>query len=131
MDDIDEVDKAERIKKEEEKKAKKARYKKRLPLRKSIKEDLLLQLQNNNVIEITFTDLISDYLSLWDIKNELIYDIETKGVSLYYQNGANQWGYKKNDCIPELNRVNGQMLKILSDLEIKPGTIKNDDDFDL
>jgi len=114
-------------------KAKKARYQKRAKLRKEIKDDLILQLENKSIIEITFTDLISDYLSLWDIKNELIHDIETNGVSVKYQNGANQWGYKKNDCIPELNKVNGQMLKILNELSIKAGGAKVDDneEFDL
>lgn len=122
MDELDEIIKSE--------KAKKARYKKRSKLRKEIKEDLINQLENKSIIEITFMDLISDYLSLWDIKNELIHDIETNGVSVKYQNGAHQWGYKKNDCIPELNKVNGQMLKILNELGIKVGIAKVDDEDD-
>lgn len=65
-------------------------------------------------------DLVKDYMALWEIKNELIEDIEKKGVSIKYQNGENQFGYKKNDSIAELNKVSTQMLKILDHLGLKP-----------
>lgn len=116
-----------------EKTARKKRYKARTELREEIKEDLLEQLQERNIFESHYVDLVNDYLALWDIKNELIYDIETKGVSVKYQNGANQWGYKKNDSVRELTTVNNQMLKILNDLGLKPTSVvvEDDDNFEL
>ena len=73
-------------------------------------------------------------MSMWDIKNQLIENIQEKGVSIRYQNGENQYGFKKNDSISELNRTNRQMLTILNDLGLKAADIKvvdNDDDFEL
>lgn len=95
--------------------------------RKSIKQDLLDQLERNGVYGAHFTDLVADYMNLWDIKNGLIKDIKTRGVSVEYQNGANQWGHKKNDSISELNKTNAQMLKILSELGIKAVKYTEDD----
>ena len=102
--------------------------------RKLIKKDLLKQLNDNGVRGNHYVDLIEDYMSLWDIKNQLIENIKEKGVSIRYQNGENQYGFKKNDSISELNRTNRQMLTILNDLGLKAADIKvvdNDDDFEL
>ena len=88
-------------------------------MREDIKKDLLEQLERKGVRGEHYTDLINDYMSMWDIKNELINDIEERGVNVMYQNGKEQWGYKKNDSIGELNKTNGQMMKILQHLEIK------------
>ena len=101
--------------------------------RDEIREDLLEQVRERNIVESHFVDLVNDYMALWDIKNELIKDIKEKGVSVKYQNGANQWGYKKNDSVRELTTVNNQMLKILNDLGLKPSKIEveQDEEFDL
>jgi len=102
--------------------------------RKLIKKDLLKQLNDNGVRGNHYVDLIEDYMSLWDIKNQLIDNIKEKGVSIRYQNGENQYGFKKNDSISELNRTNRQMLTILNDLGLKAADIKvvdNDDDIEL
>lgn len=88
--------------------------------REQIKNDLLDQLERNGVVGEFYVDLINDYMALWDVKNKLIADIETKGVSIKYQNGENQWGYKKNDSVGELQRTNNQMLRILEHLGLKP-----------
>ena len=98
-------------------------------LYKEIKEDLLLQLSINETEEKIYIDLVDDYMSLWDIKNRLIQDIRDRGVTVLWENGK-QNGYKKNDSISELVKVNTQMLKILNDLNLKPSP-KVDDEYDL
>lgn len=95
----------------------------------AIREDLLLQLKLNDTEEKMFLDLVEDYMSLWNIKNRLIEDIANRGVSVEWHNGK-QLGYKKNDSISELVKVNNQMLKILADLNLKPSP-KAGDDFDI
>ncbi|MCR3760306.1 P27 family phage terminase small subunit [Clostridium felsineum] len=92
-----------------------------------IKEDLLKQLENNGTYGKHYEDLINDYMSMWNIKNRLIVDIKERGVSVEWNNGK-QHGMKKNDSISELNKTNAQMLKILSELGLKP--IPQEDDFD-
>ena len=93
---------------------------------------LLNQLKEKGVKSLVFKDLVSDYMTLWDIKCLLIDDIFEKGVTLKYQNGENQYGYKKNESVSELNRINSQMLKILKELNITAEPIKKkEEDFEL
>ena len=95
-----------------------------------IKKDLVDQLERNGVYGSHYLDLINDYMAMWDIKNKLIADIKKRGVSAKYQNGENQWGYKKNDSIAELNKTNAQMLKILGELGLKASKFEVDDVYD-
>ena len=90
-----------------------------------IKKDLLDQLERNGTTGKYFEDLINDYISLWNIKNDLIADIEERGVSIRWQNSETSFGHKKNDSISEMIKTNGQMLKILSELGIKPSPGEN------
>lgn len=93
-----------------------------------IKNDLLTQLENKGVYGKHYLDLINDYMALWDIKNQLIKDIKARGVSVRYDHGGGQGGYKKNDSITELNKTNGQMLRILNELGLKGASIEPVDD---
>ena len=95
-----------------------------------IKKDLVNQLEKNGVHGNHYLDMVNDYMSLWDIKNQLIEDIRERGVSVMYQNGASQSGFKKNDSIPELNKTNGQMLKILNELGLRATSSPMADDKD-
>ena len=93
-----------------------------------IKKDLVDQLERNGVFQKHYLDLVDDYMSLWDIKNELIKDIKKRGVSVFWCNGGGQEGQKKNDSIAELNKTNAQMLKILNELGLKAERKEPDDD---
>lgn len=95
-------------------------------LYEQIRGDLLKQLESNGTFGKHYEDLIDDYMALWDIKNRLIQDIKERGVSVFWNNGR-QEGMKKNDSIPELNKTSAQMLKILSELGLKP--IPQEDDY--
>lgn len=111
------------------------RYNDRRGLRDKILQNFNDQMEIKQVKDPIFYDLIEDYMTLWDVKNELTFDIKERGVSVRYQNGPEQWGYKKNESVAELNRVNTQMMKILNDLKIKPEPVivtkKEDDNFEL
>lgn len=93
---------------------------KRQILREEIKEDLLDQLERNGTTGRYYTDLVDKYLDFWDTENALIDDIKKRGVITEYNNGGGQKGKKKNDSIDQRIKVNGQMLKILDSLGIKP-----------
>ena len=41
-----------------------------------------------------------------------------------WNNGGGQTGVKKNDCVPEVNRISASMLKILSELGLRGSSIK-------
>ena len=84
-----------------------------------IRNDLVDQLERNGVIGNQYQDLIDDYMALWGVKNNLIMDIRARGVSVPWNNGGGQSGFKKNESIAELNKTNAQMLKILNELGLK------------
>lgn len=84
-------------------------------LRTKIELDLKKQLKELGLIKSYYVDLVDDYMSLWDIKNMLIDDIERRGVVITWDNGK-QISEKKNDNISELNKTNAQMLKLLTQL---------------
>ncbi|MFV1455174.1 P27 family phage terminase small subunit [Bacillus mycoides] len=96
-------------------------------LRTLIKNDLMNQLKVNKTSGAQYTDLVADYMALWDIKNNLISDIEERGVVVEWSNGK-QKGKKKNESIQELNKTNAQMLKLLEALGLKATEIEVQDD---
>lgn len=95
--------------------------------REIIRSDLLRQLADKSITGRHFEDLIEDYMSLWDIKNQLIDDVQLRGVSIFWENGPSQSGYKKNDSVSELTKTNAQMLKILNELGLKPVPVERAD----
>lgn len=96
--------------------------------REMIRRDFLKQLEIRNMNQRYYESLVDDYLALWDIKNRLNEDIITRGVSVEYNNGGGQKGFKKNDSVPELNKTIGQMLKILSELGLRGADVEVVDD---
>ena len=90
---------------------------------KEIRASLIAQLEEGGNNTPFFIGLVDDYMKLYVIKNELADDIEERGVVCFYKNGKDQYGYKRNDSVGELNKVSAQMLKILSQLKIQPKEI--------
>jgi len=99
-------------------------------IREQIRQDLTDQLERQGVYGQHYLDLIEDYMALWDTKNALISDITKRGVMIKYQNGENQWGYKKNDSVGNLVKVNKQMLELLRELGLRAANFEagSDDD---
>lgn len=94
-----------------------------------IRSDLLKQMKMNQTTAKYYLDLIEDYMDLWLTKNLLLTDIKSRGVSVRYNNGGGQSGYKKNDSVEQVLKVNTQMLRILDSIGIKPsGAGECDDD---
>lgn len=48
-------------------------------LREKIRQDLLDQLESDGTVGQYYTDLVDDYMSMWDTKNELMEDIRGRG----------------------------------------------------
>ncbi|PAF32113.1 hypothetical protein [Paenibacillus sp. 7516] len=71
------------------------------------------QLKANGPPPSYHKDLVKDYLSLWDLKNELILDIESTGIQI---NGMH--GPKSNPSIADLHKTNDRMIKILDALNL-------------
>lgn len=94
-------------------------------LRRKIELAIIKQLKEKKIYQHAhYQDLVNDYMKLWDFKNMLQEDIDKRGVSVYWQNSETQYGYKKNESISELLKVNKQMLTILYDLGIRASDLK-------
>lgn len=96
--------------------------------RKSVKESLLLQLQIKGADVDHFTDLVSDYMALWDIKNKLIKDIKDRGVMYKDYSSVGVEMQKNNPSTKELIAVSRQMLAILKDMAITTDGAKAGDE---
>lgn len=87
---------------------------------KSIRNDLIDQLERDGIIGEQFYDMVDEYMNYWVIAQGLKEDIRVNGSIVEYQNGEHQKGTKKNPAFDMLKSVNATMFKILSFLKIKP-----------
>lgn len=100
---------------------------KKKPIYKIIRKDILDQLERNGTIGKYYEDLIEDYMDMWIIKTLLVEDIQNRGVSVKYDNGGGQTGFKKNDSVDQKLKTNAQMVNLLEKLGIKPSTSSDGD----
>ena len=94
----------------------------------SIKKSLIEQLEKRGASSEVFTNLIEDYLSLWEMKEELKKDIKTRGIVYETTSAVGAKIEKNNPSNKELLATNKQMLSILKDLGITTSTVIADDE---
>lgn len=83
-------------------------------IRKCLMEQLLRQGNDKKCFE----DLIEDYMNMWLAKELLNNDIQERGIRVKYDNGGGQTGWKKNESVDQMMKLNAQMLKLLAELKI-------------
>lgn len=91
--------------------------------RKDIEESLIKQLESKRAAIDHFLDMINDYMSMWDMKNALISDINTRGVSYTDMSSTGVPMMKNNPSVKELVMVNKQMLSILKELGLSTADV--------
>lgn len=85
--------------------------------RDEIRQDLLDQLERNGTVGKFYTDLVEDYMGLYDVKTGLFADIRERGEKVPAVTAAGlETGKKTNDSVTDLLKVNAQMLKIMDSL---------------
>lgn len=89
-------------------------------LRKAIQTELMEQLERNGTVGQYYTDLVGDYMELWDAKNLLAADIRKRGAVVDYISNNGTKNKRKNDSVGELVKVNDRMVKLLDALGIVP-----------
>lgn len=87
-------------------------------IRNAIETDLRNQLLVFGRIGNFYDDLITDYMSLYDLKLKCSADIKKNGLRVKTVNGNGIECEKENASIGNFLKVNSQMLKILSDLNL-------------
>lgn len=84
-----------------------------------IREDLLNQLHEQEKFGKYFEDLVEDYVYNVGLKRKLQNDIDINGIRYKATTGNGYTTFKPNESIVNLHKTNAQMLKILSDLNLK------------
>lgn len=92
--------------------------------------DLKEQLIKKNNYSSYTEELLQKYMNFTQIEELLKEDINNRGVSIPWNNGGGQKGYKKNDSVSELAKTNAQKLKLLNALGIKAPETKESGDED-
>lgn len=98
------------------------------PLFEEIRHDLINQLEKNGIYGKYYIDFVDDYMDLWVTKCLLVDDIQRRGINVKYDNGGGQKGLKKNDSVEQRIKVNAQMIRLLSEIGIKPTQASGDGD---
>lgn len=83
--------------------------------RKNIKKDLVSQLKENGTTAKHHMDMVDNYLTMWDMAQALEGDFHNNGVKIMTSTGS-----KINPSIPEYTKTNNQMLRLLSEMGLKP-----------
>lgn len=91
---------------------------KRETLRKRVKKSLIEQLEAKGADVDVFLDQINDYMSMWDLKENLKDDIKENGLRMYYTASNGGKAEKDNPSVKQLPIVNKQMLMLLKQMDI-------------
>ncbi len=97
--------------------------KKRSTIRKEVRKSLVEQLKRKGADIELFTDLVDDYMEMWDLKEMLIADIRYTGLRT--SDG------KDNASPKQLPIINRQMLSLLKTLQIAPDDVLIEGEDDL
>lgn len=84
-------------------------------LRDRIKKGLLKQMLADGISGEHYTDMIEKYLTMWDMAQALEADFRSEGVKVFSNTGS-----KINPSVPEYSKTNNQMLRLLSEMGLKP-----------
>lgn len=85
----------------------------------TIRNDLLAQLEEQQKFGKHFKDMVEDYIYFVKLKIKLQEDINKKGIRYRTKSGNGFSSEKPNESVPNLIKINAQMLKILQDLGLK------------
>lgn len=99
--------------------------------REKIKNSLLAQLKSLGASLEHYEDLINDYMDLWDIKETLTNDIQTRGVTYKDYSSVGVEMQKNNPSTKELVMVNKQMLSLLKELGLSTDKVRGTEDDEL
>lgn len=81
-------------------------------LREGIKNDLIKQLESNGTVGKFYSDLVDDYMKLWDTKNLLQDDIAKRGANVPSIASTVVANIKRAGPIGELVNLNSELLEL-------------------
>lgn len=89
---------------------------------------MLDQLDRNGKVGHQYTDMVEDYLTMWDTKNGLADDLKENGVvrTRYYSNGTSTPENSKS--VEQFIKVNARMSALLSELGMNDPMVPEDEE---
>ena len=99
-------------------------------LRKAVKTSLLNQLEGKGTDIPALNNLVEDYMSFWDKKEELNDDLQKRGTVITEFNFKNEPVLKENPSLKSMIMVNKQMLAILKELRLTADRVVTTEDDD-
>lgn len=84
-------------------------------LRKELRKSMIENLEARGLVEPIYTDMVEDYMELWDRRRLLAEDVRERGVSVYDAKGH----LTENRSISLGIQVSKQMLSIYAALGFK------------
>lgn len=73
-----------------------------------------------------FKSQISDYMTMWDLKEKLKDDIAENGLRLMYKTANGGKAERDNPSVKQIPLINKQMLMLLKQLEISTDNVTRD-----
>ena len=95
------------------------------PKRATIRNSLMKQLAMMGGNKDHFTDLVEDYMEMWDVKNDLFTDIKARGVVYIDVSSVGVSMQKNNPSVKELVTINKQMLSVLKELGLSTANARS------
>lgn len=99
-------------------------------LRKAVETSLLNQLEGKGTDIPALENLVEDYMSFWDKKEELNDDLQKRGTVITEYNFKGEPYQKENPSLKSMIMVNKQMLAILKELRLTADRIVTTEDDD-
>ena len=97
--------------------------------RATIREELVKQITLKRANVDVYLSVIDDYMSMWDVKNELVSDIQVNGIVLIGVDAKTLLPTRKNNpSTKELVAINKQMLSLLKELGLSTANVGGDED---
>ena len=96
-------------------------------VRTRLRDDILDHITQRGYLGQHYEDLVETYMSFWDVLQNLLDDIDERGVCVRWQNSETSFGVKKNESISEAVKVSSSMSRIWQLLDLHP---VDDDDKD-
>jgi phage terminase small subunit len=100
-------------------------------LRKAVETSLLNQLERKGTDTPALSNLVEDYMSFWDKKEELNNDLQARGTVITEYNFKGEPILKENPSLKSMIMVNKQMLAILKELRLTADRIISTEDDDV
>ena len=90
----------------------------------AVRKSLLDQLKKQNKNTDYYIDMVEDYIYFWDLKEKCQKDIDENGIRYSVTTGNGFETLKANESVLNVLKINMQMLKILTALDLKVEEIK-------